>query len=334
MYRNDNLKQARQAKQDEYYTQYDCVADEMGCYGNYFTGKKIYLNCDDDSSEIYHYFSNNFNALGLSSLTATCYNRAGHGCKYQYIDGATVKSELQGTGDYSSPECMRELSACDIVVTNPPFSLWREYINTIAKSQRDFIILGTLNAISYRDVWPMFMNQTLRLGYGKQNKARLFRVPDSTRLQQVPCVWFTNIFIDAPCYNQFVFTDSSPKYSDTKYSKYVNFDALNIDSVKDIPCDYYETMGVPVTYMCSHNPTLFEIVGGNQFNIDDLTPYSLYYYDEHNQVKHVDKMGHTLFVKKPDKESGRKKKVYWDESGDQYIATYARIFIRRRDRAI
>lgn len=343
----DNLLKARKNKQDDFFTSLECVKEELDNYKNYFFNKKIYLNCDDCNSSFFIYFRDNFKSFGLSKLTATCYNVNKHGVKYviNNYDEIVLETELSENGSFNSIECLKELEDCDIVITNPPFSLWREYISIVFQYEKEFIILGSLNSLSYKNVFSMFLKNKIRLGYGKQNELYYFSVPEDYEIRTkyyivkdghyllpvMNCCWYTNIFGLEISNNkkEFEFYDKSPVYNEKTYKKYLNYDAINVDRVKNIPCDYFGIIGVPLTYITVHNSKLFDIIGSNSFNIDDLKEHEeLYYKDNNDNICCLKTTGNSLFVELNDNEKINKK-YYWDSSGKRYKAPYARLFIKR-----
>lgn len=341
----DNLLDARKSKKDEFFTQYETVEEELSKYKSIFNDKVVYLNCDNTRSSFFQYFQRNFDEFGLKKLIATCYNQNGCGYKYELCNYSNdiKRYELQGNGSFLSQECIDILKECDFVTTNPPFSLWRQYIELVTHYNKQFVVLGSLNCVSYKNVFSLFIDNKIRLGYGKQNQVYYFSVPPNyeirtkfyeekegkTLLPVMNCCWFTNIFDlnNNDSLNIFKFTENSPKYSEERYFKYVNYNAINVDRIKDIPCDYYDIIGVPLTYLCVHNQNLFDIVGSNSYNIEQIKEYPLHF-EQNGAVVDTKKLGNALFVKL--KEHERTKKQYWDDNGTYYKAPYARVFLKRK----
>lgn len=192
-----------------------------------------------------------------------------------YRDSAGVHTKnkvLQQNGDFRSPEIIELLKEADIVVTNPPFSLFREYIAQLVKYDKKFIILGNMNAVSYKDVFPFIRDNKIWLGHSVHGGDIEFRVPEYYPLNaygyrvdtngekyiKVKSVrWFTNLTYKEK-YNHLILTKT---YNEKDYPKYDNYDAINVDKTKDIPCDYYGVMGVPITFIDKYNPEQFEILG-------------------------------------------------------------------------
>lgn len=308
---NKNLNSARKAKKDEFYTQISDIEKELQHYWAHFRGKTVLCNCDDPyESNFFKYFALNFNQLGLKKLICTCYNGSpvqgtelitffkefneepkkvaykveitevkdmnGDGA----VDLSDVKILLQNdknvmslleTGDFRSKECVDLLKEADIVVTNPPFSLFREYLMLLINYNKEFVIIGNVNAISYKEVFPLIKSEKVWLGPSITSGDRKFNVPDDYPLNAAGCGidqdgkrfikvkgvrWFTNLDhkkrhekLDLVC-----------KYSPEEYLHYDNYDAIEVSKTANIPCDYEGIMGVPITFLDKYNPEQFEIV--------------------------------------------------------------------------
>ncbi|MBL0687134.1 MAG: adenine-specific methyltransferase EcoRI family protein [Sulfurospirillum sp.] len=288
---NKNLHKAKTDKKDEFYTQLSDIENELKHYRKHFKDKVVYCNCDDPRvSNFFHYFSYNFKHLGLKKLITTCYksqninlfsqNDCEKAISLEYDgfkNGEVVPNAedigihyLENDGDFRSKESIELLKQADIVVTNPPFSLFREYIGQLIENDKKFIIVGNQNAITYKEVFNYFKEDKIWLGY--KNGDMEFKVPDyyeakETRYREDEAgqkwrsmgniCWYTNLDIkkrgeDLILYKQ---------YNETKYQNYDNYNAINIDKVKDIPLDYKGYMGVPITFLTKHNPEQFEILG-------------------------------------------------------------------------
>ena len=284
--KNANLHNARTAKNDEFYTQLSDIEKEMAHYKDFFKGKIVYCNCDDArESNFFKFFSNNFESLGLKKIITTGYKADGKGVKLVYegdkngnfmIDDAeVVVTELEGNGDFRSEECIKLLKECDVVVTNPPFSLFREYVAQLMKYGKKFIIVGNRNAITYKEIFPYIKNNELWMGNGFQSGNAYFSItPQFAKEQNYAngvynadnglvkfrnCVWFTNINHtkrNTPL-------DLYKKYSADEYPKYDNYDAIEVSKVSEIPTDYEGVMAVPITFFDKYCPTQFEIVDIN-----------------------------------------------------------------------
>ncbi len=307
---NKNLNAAKTAKKDEFYTQMTDIERELQHYWPHFRDKVVLCNCDDPyESNFFKYFALRFNQLGLKKLICTCYNGspvqgnelmidfgdfADEPKKVAYKveitevrdmngDGAVDLSDVQyllkndknvlstlKTGDFRDPECIELLKQADIVVTNPPFSLFREYIAQLVEYGKKFLIIGNQNNITYKEVFPLLMNNLVWLGYKSGDMA--FRVPEDYEARETRywqdetgqkwrslgnICWFTNLDhnrrheeLDLVC-----------RYSQENYPNYDNYNAIEVSRVQDIPYNYNEVMGVPVTFLDKYNPEQFEIVG-------------------------------------------------------------------------
>lgn len=297
---NYDLNAAKKAKKDEFYTRLEDIEKELRHYRQHFKGKVVLCNCDDPRcSNFFRYFTMNFEVLGLKKLIATCYKNqdvdlfSQHDCEravYQIYEGdknqnRAVDDEeievryLKGDGDFRSAECIALLEEADIVVTNPPFSLFRQLMALLVKHNKKFLIIGNVNAITYKELFPLIMSNELWLGASIHSGDREFQVPDDYPLQaasfrvdengkkfiRVKGVrWFTNLdyaerHIDIPLFKH---------YTPEEYPTYENYDVIEVGKTADIPCDYDGLMGVPITFMDKYNPDQFEIVG--MFENEDL----------------------------------------------------------------
>ena len=278
MSKNNNLHKAKTAKNDEFYTQITDIEKELKHYKHHFKGKVIYCNCDDPKySNFWKYFHLNFNHFGLKKLIATHYHETEPTYKIEYAGeddndcDIGVVTSLKTNGDFRSPECIDLLQEADIIVTNPPFSLFREYIAQLIDYDKKFIVIGNKNSITYKEFFPLLKDNKVWLGY-TSNKTCVFRVPpeynhddkitsdinDGNYYGKVPAIsWFTNLDI----IKRHEFLDLIEKYTPEKYPKYDNYDAINVDKVLDIPVDYDGVMGVPITFLDKYNPEQFKILG-------------------------------------------------------------------------
>ena len=276
---NANLSNAKRAKNDEFYTQLSDIENELKHYKNHFAGKVVYCNCDDArKSNFFRFFQKKFNDYGLKKLITTSYNENGHGSVLVYegdtngngkLDDTKIKvSELKGNGDFRSEECIELLKESDIVVTNPPFSLFREFIATLVQYGKKFLIIGNNNAITYKEIFPLIKEHKLWLGFSN-NKTMEFVMPDSyekynyidkkgRKIGKVPAIsWFTNL--EHSKRNDEIILYK--KYTPEEFPKYDNYDAIEVSRVCEIPKDYDGIMGVPITFLYRYNPSQFEIVG-------------------------------------------------------------------------
>lgn len=273
---NKNLRKAGKEKKDEFYTQLSDIEKELKHYKKHFKNKVVYCNCDDPKvSNFFHYFSYNFEYLKLKKLITTCYksqhmeffsqndseraiylNFEGFKNGNNIPDPEEIKIKyLKGNGDFRSKESIELLKQSDIVVTNPPFSLFREYIAQLIKYDKKFIIIGNGNALVYKEIFPLIKDNKIWLGVSKRG----FQFADSeNNLTTINAVWYTNI----PHKKRYEDLILYKKYTPEDYPHYDNYDAINVNKTKDIPMDYNGLMGVPITFMDKYNPEQFEIIDG------------------------------------------------------------------------
>ena len=258
---NANLHKAKDAKDDEFYTRLTDVSKELMHYKHHFKDKIVLCNCDEPTwSAFWKYFHLNFSALGLKKLISTHYDKTEPTYKMEYTGGddndieVGVKTPLEGNGDFRNQECLDLLDEADIVVTNPPFSLFREYVAVLMEHQKKFLIIGNKNAITYKEFFPLLKENKVWLGF---TNAKEFLRPDGSIKKFVNTGWFTNLDINK-CHEKLILWKN---YTPEEYPKYDNYDAINVDKVSEIPCDYDGVMGVPITFLDKYNPDQFEIVG-------------------------------------------------------------------------
>ena len=244
---NKNLNRAKRVKNDEFYTRVEDIALEVSKYKDYFRGKSVLCNCNDVNSSFWQYFHNNFHELGLKNLIAVSY-----GTNATKIEYNSSESKLLGNGDFRSKECIELLNEADIVVTNPPFSLFREYIDILMAYKKKFLIVGNLNAIKYSNVFPLLMENKIRLGYTSINK---FTQADGSIKKFGNIVWYTNL---PRSYN---ILQLDKTFNREDYPKYDNYNAIEVSRTANIPIDYSGIIGVPISYIIKHNPQQFSIVG-------------------------------------------------------------------------
>ena len=288
---NRNLREAKRQKNDDFYTQLPDIENELKHYKQHFAGKVVYCNCDDPKiSNFYKYFSLNFEALGLKKLITTCYRNQhmdlfsdhtsekaiwlecnqGTYEKGAYVPSDPVVRYLNGDGDFRSPECVELLKQTDIVVTNPPFSLFREYVAQLIEHDKKFVIIGSKNAITYKEIFSLIKNNQIWLGHGFVNGNAYFRVKNvenyedkslfdkSTRLVKFRNVgWFTNLDINKRHEDLILYKSYSP----SEYPKYDNYNAIEVSKVREIPKDWGGMIGVPISFLDNYNPDQFEILG-------------------------------------------------------------------------
>lgn len=295
------LSAAKRAKKDEFYTQLDDIAEEVRHYTEHFRGKVVLCNCDDPRiSNFFHYFSHNFERLGLKKFVATCYksqerdlfsqNACERAIWLEYAgdrNGNRVPDPeeigihaLRGDGDFRSAECIALLKKADVVVTNPPFSLFREYVAQLIQYGKKFLIIGNVNALTYKEIFPLVKANRLWLGASIHGGDRKFGVPDDYPLEAATCGvdekgqrficvkgvrWFTNLDYRQRHEDLVLYETYSPE----KYPKYDNYDAINVDRTNEIPADYDGVMGVPITILDKYSPEQFEILGLDRYVEDN-----------------------------------------------------------------
>lgn len=288
---NTTLTAARAAKKDEFYTQLSDIERELVHYKEHFRGKTVLCNCDDPRvSNFFKYFTLNFEHLGLKRVIATCYKsqdvdlfsmNASEKAVYQIYEGDRDGNRmpdvdeievrpLQGDGDFRSAECIELLKQADIVVTNPPFSLFREYVAQLIKYDKKFVIVGHQNAITYKEIFPLLKENKLWLGYGFKGGAGHFysKYEDVATagdhregmIRVSGVTWFTNLDIAKKHEELILYKHYTPE----EYPHYDNYDAINVNKTSDIPCDYDGVMGVPITFLYKYNPDQFDILGATE----------------------------------------------------------------------
>lgn len=273
---NKNLCAAKATKDDEFYTQLSDIEKELKHYKNHFKDKSVLLNCDDpDKSNFWAFFSAQFDNYELKRLTSIHYSDTEPSYMLEMIrldNGEVIqkRTELLQNGDFRSPESLAALDACDIVVTNPPFSLFREFVATILDHKKCFLIIGNQNAAAYKDMLQHIKNNEVWLGYQSGNM--VFKVPPDSEPRAVRywqdetgqkwrslgnVCWFTNLDTTKRHENLIMYRT----YSEKDYPKYDNYDAIDVPKVSEIPQDYFGEMGVPITFIDKYNPDQFEIIG-------------------------------------------------------------------------
>lgn len=281
MKKNCNLCLAKSEKNDEFYTQLVDIEKELKYYKKFFQNKVVYCNCDkflqEKESKFFTYFANNFKYLGLKELIISYYNPNDKGKVCFFYGDMTpdnmpnidkvVVHELEEDGSFYSDECLSLMKRADVIVTNPPFSLFRKFIQTLVSYNKRFLVIGNKNAISCKEIFPLIKENKIWLGYTSPTE---FDTPDKGITKRVSglCRWFTNIEHD----KRLEKIDLYKKYDPTIFPKYDEYDAININQVTDIPEDYYGIMGVPITFLDKYNPKQFEILGLDRY-IDDNPNY-------------------------------------------------------------
>ena len=357
---NERFDNAKKNKNDEFYTRLEDIEKELNHYKEYFKGKTIFCNCDDPRiSNFFKFFALNFNEFGLKKIISTCYKNQDvdlftqNDCeKAVYIeytgnpndptstDFSTIEvKELKGDGDFRSQECIELLKQSDIVITNPPFSLFREYVAQLIKYDKKFIIVGHQNAISYKEIFSLIKENKLWLGYGFKGGAAHFinthyedyasagdHKEGMIRVSGV--VWFTNIDIKKRHEELVMYKTYNPE----EFPKYENYEAINVDKSTDIPMDYNGVIGVPITFISIYSPDQFEIVGLGIVGSCEFT--------NERRMEILDKNGlptgkYTVNAKgtlyRKHLESDKKPAAFKDcETGELYQSIYARILIKRK----
>ena len=275
----ETMLKARSNKNDEFYTQLSDIEAEISQHKDYvkhFENKVVFCNCDDpEISNFFLFFKLHFKQLKLKKLIATHYNKDGSPSYKLEWNGETlnddmvnlIKTPLTGDGDFRSPECIELLKEADIIVTNPPFSLFREYVSLLIACQKHFIIIGNQNAIAYKEIFPLLQNNEVWLGGGFSGNVGFFESPyeDTAVSSQHKkglirvsgVMWFTNLDLKKR-HEQLILIK---KFNKEEYPKYENFDAIEVSRTADIPCDYPGVMGVPITFMDKYCPDQFKIIG-------------------------------------------------------------------------
>jgi len=289
---NALLNEAKKAKKDEFYTQLSDISNELKHYRKHFKDKVVYCNCDDPRvSNFFQYFALNFEKLGLKKLITTCYKNQSMDLFSQNDSEQAIYLEyfgdkngnnlpdpeeigikpLKGNGDFRSKESIDLLTQADIIVTNPPFSLFREYVAQLIEHDKKFIIVGHQNALTYKEIFPLIKENKLWLGYGFKGGAGHFinehyedyatatdRKEGMIRVSGV--VWFTNLDISKRHEDLILYKN----YNEEDYPTYDNYNAIEVSKTNEIPCDYDGIMGVPITFMNKYNPEQFEIIGATE----------------------------------------------------------------------
>jgi Adenine-specific methyltransferase EcoRI len=292
--KNQSLTKARDAKQDEFYTQLSDIERELKHYKKHFNGNVVYCNCDDPRvSNFFYYFSYNFKKLGVNKLITTCYrdqsgdlfsrNDSEQAVYLEYSGGNNGTGipdpkkigirHLKGDGDFRSLESIELLKQADVVVTNPPFSLFREYLAQLIKHDKKFLIVGNQNASKYNEVFPLIQNGKIWLGHNSGDM--VFKVPDYYEPRDTRywvdadgqkwrslgnTCWFTNLDLAKRHEDLILYREYSPD----EYPSYVNYDAIEVGKTSDIPKDFNGAMGVSVTFLNKYNPDQFELVGSSR----------------------------------------------------------------------
>ena len=370
---NKYLHKAKQRRNDKFYTQLSDIENELRHYTRHFRGKVVYCNCDDPRvSNFFHYFSYNFERLGLKRLITACYKNQDRDLfsrhdaeraiwieyKGNSKGGRTPDAEdigvhaFEGDGDFRSGECIKLLKQADIVVTNPPFSLFREYVAQLVKYGKKFLIVGSQNAITYKEIFPLIRDDRMWLGVTPKGQDMLFDVPKGYAQELVAtakegsayrvvdgvikgrlgnAAWFTNLDHEKRHEELILYK----RYSPEEYLTYDNYDAINVDKTAEIPMDWDGVMGVPITFLDKHNPAQFEIVGVSYLWDDGFKSHT--FYDDYaettpdgSRTGMSGKKANGLTVVRGRPPNGRGNYLV---RGDDVVHTlYKRIFVKRKDR--
>jgi hypothetical protein len=302
--KNDSLKKAKSGKNDEFYTQLTDIEKELRHYKNHFKDKVVFCNCDDPRiSNFFHYFSFNFESLELKKLITTCFknqerdlfseNKSEKAIYLEYTgdkNGNRIPDaeeigivNLQGDGDFRSSESIELLKQADIIVTNPPFSLFREYVAQLIEHDKKFLIIGNQNNFTYKDIFKLVKENKIWAGVDNGG-TKWFKVPDHYEIQTESRIktengqkyfsmgsvyWFTNL--DTRKRHEDIILHKTYYGNENEYPTYDNYDAINVNKVADIPVDYEGLMGVPITFIDKYNPDQFEIIGIDRVLVEEKT---------------------------------------------------------------
>jgi len=293
---NKNLNQAKRNRKDEFYTRLEDIENELRHYKDHFKGKVVYCNCDDPTvSNFFKYFSLKFADFRIRKLITTCYRNQERDLFSQheseraimleydgFRDGERIPNAedigvtpLEGDGDFRSPECIEILKQADIIVTNPPFSLFREYVAQLMEHGKKFILIGPWNAVTYKEIFPAIRDSKFWLGYEFVAGNAYFAVPPEADMKEFAAgvydektglvkfrnvTWFTNLDHKKRHDDMIMFR----RYTPEDYPHYDNYDAIEVNEIKNIPMNWAGVMGVPITFLDQHNPDQFEILGSNR----------------------------------------------------------------------
>ena len=345
---NKSLRKANKAKQDEFFTQLTDIEKELRYYKEHFKDKVVFCNCDDpEYSNFWKYFQNNFYFLGLKKLVSTHYNLDGtpsYKMEIVRTDNGNqmgipdyVKTPLKQNGDFRSQECIEILKEADIVITNPPFSLFRDYVAQLMEYGKKFLIIGNQNAITYKEVFYLLQQNKMWLGYN--NGDMEFVVPDyyeprATRYREENGIkyrsmgntcWFTNLDTAKRHEDIILYQNYTPE----EYPHYDNFNAIEVSKVDNIPVDFDGVMGVPITFMYKYNPEQFEIVGITKTwygGASKIYPNQIQV-NANGKQSIVSKLNDGATLKLATAPAG---KTHYIVDGEYYIQLYARILIRKK----
>src|SRR3989344_928992 len=351
---NKNLHKAGNAKKDEFYTQLADIENELKHYKDQFRGKVVFCNCyDPKESDFVKYFSRNFEHLGLKKLIATHYKDANlftreAPYKLEYTgdknnnrmpDPNEFITEMIGTGDFRSEECIKLLKEADIVVTNPPFSLFREYVAQLMEYDKKFLIIGNTNALTYKDIFKLIKDDKIRTGYTNFNVGMFFVVPNDwenfhhidengKKIARVSTsCWYTNLDVEKHKENITLYK----KYKSEEYPKYYNYNAVEVSKVSEIPMSYIGAMGVPITFVDKHNPKQFQIIAlGIVGSIDFANNKRMEILKQGKQTGKFTMNAKGTLYRKYNPEKDVYPAFKDAETGELYSSIYARIIIKNK----
>ena len=397
---NGNLGSAKIKKNDEFYTRYADIEAEMNAYVDYnpdvFRGKTILLPCDDPEwSNFTKYFANNFTTFGIKKLISTSYVKSAGSRQLTFFeesspvfdkkkhktkgklftltrdtngsgqidsDDIELNGYLEGDGDFRSDEVTKLRDEADIIITNPPFSLFREFLAWIIEGGKQFIIIGNKNAITYKEVFPLIKNNQMWVGFTPMGRDLLFTIPKSEQAKMLnskrlgsgyrivdgevmgrsQSIWFANIehgkrhselMLDTKAhhlkYHKRLQTTFETEYGKLEYPHYDNYDAIEVPYVDAIPSDYAGVMGVPKTFLDKYNPDQFEIIGTSQsWDKFNSKQYAKQIQVSKNGTKtEVTKLNDGPAIELEAPPAGQ---TYYIVDGKYYVQTYARILIRNK----
>ena len=301
---NNNLKKAKAGKNDEFYTELSDIEKELRHYKEHFEGKTVFCNCDDPRiSNFFHYFSHKFEDLGLKRLITTCYKNQESDLFSEHKSESAIWLEyngdkngdrvpnpeeigihkLKGDGDFRSQESINLLKQADIVVTNPPFSLFREYVAQLMEYDKKFLIIGNQNNLTYKEIFNLVKENKIWTGVDNGG-TKWFKVPEHYEIETETRIktengqkyfsmgsiyWFTNL--DNRKRHEDIMLYKSYLGNENEYPKFDNYNAINVNKVADIPMDFKGAMGVPITFIDKYNPEQFEILGIDRVLVEEAT---------------------------------------------------------------
>ena len=342
---NQSLHKAKDAKNDEFYTTYEDIKKELANYAKYFKGKVIYCNCDDHNgiglgtpkSNFLKYLADNFEAFKIKKVIATHYEKDKDSSTMYILNkdntgnGITCFEDIteipmKGNGDFRSKECVKLLQQADIVITNPPFSLFREYVAQLMKYKKKFLIIGNDNCRTYKEIFPLIKENKFWCGL---HHVKQFYKPDGSVKNFGNVSWYTNL--ENSRRNEVINTGKKYCGYEEMYPKYDNYDAINVDKVSDIPMDYDGIMGVPITFLDKYNPEQFKIVGITKTwfgGASKIYPKQIQV-DKNGKRKEVTKLndGATLKIN-----SSIDNQTYYEVGDEKFVQLYARILIKRKEK--